>query len=88
MLHIKELEPKGPHYLIMQHFSRPRYIIHHNSHKSDNFFLSKHTLLCNTVNLRFKALFCVLLLVSTCLYWLYLFWNQISKLKVNWKMYV
>jgi len=23
-LHIKELGPKGPRYLIMQHFSRPR----------------------------------------------------------------
>jgi len=24
----------------MQHFSRPRYIIHDNSHKSDNYFLN------------------------------------------------
>jgi len=27
MLHIKELGPKGARYLIMRHFSRPRYII-------------------------------------------------------------
>jgi len=26
MLHIKELGPEGPRYLIMKHFSRPRYI--------------------------------------------------------------
>jgi len=35
MLHIKELGP-----LIMEHFSRPRYIILHNSHKSDIYFLN------------------------------------------------
>jgi len=40
MLHIKELGPKDPRYLIMQHFSRPRYIIHDNTHKSDNYFLN------------------------------------------------
>jgi len=37
----KELGHKDPRYLIMQHISRPRYIIHHNSHKSDNYFLSE-----------------------------------------------
>jgi len=40
MLHIKELGPKIPRYLIKQHFSRPRYKIHDNIHKSDNYFLS------------------------------------------------
>jgi len=32
MLHVKEFGPKG---------SRPRYIIHHNLHKSDNYILNK-----------------------------------------------
>jgi len=40
MLHFKELRPKVPRYLIMQHFSRPRYIIHDNTHKRDNYFLN------------------------------------------------
>jgi len=35
-----QLGPKGPRYLIVQHFSRLRYIIQHNSHKSNNYFLS------------------------------------------------
>jgi len=39
MLHIKELGPKGPRYLIVQHFSRPRYVMHHNSQKSDKYLL-------------------------------------------------
>jgi len=39
MLHIKGLGSKGPRYLIMQHFSCPCYIIHDNTHKSDNYFL-------------------------------------------------
>jgi len=41
MLHIKELGPKSPtySYLMMQRFSRPRYINQHNSHKSDTYFL-------------------------------------------------
>jgi len=42
MLHIKELAPKVPRYLIMQEFSRSRYIIYHNSQKSDNYFLNMY----------------------------------------------
>jgi len=34
------LTSKGPRYLILQHFSRPRYIINHNTHKSNNYFLN------------------------------------------------
>jgi len=40
LIHIKELGPKGPCYSIMQHFSCPRYITHHNSHKSDNYLIN------------------------------------------------
>jgi len=42
MLHIKEIGSKDPRYLIMQHFSRPRYmyIIHHNTYKCDTYFLN------------------------------------------------
>jgi len=40
MLHITVLLPKGPRYLIMQHFSRPRYNIHDNTHKCGNYFLN------------------------------------------------
>jgi len=39
-MHIKDLGPKNPHYLIMYHFSR--HIIHHNSHKIGNYFLNKY----------------------------------------------
>jgi len=45
MLHIKELGPKGPRYVFLQHVSRPRYIIHHNLHKNDKyirFFISRN----------------------------------------------
>jgi len=38
ILHLKELDPR---YLIRQRYSRPRYIIHHNSHMSNNYFLLK-----------------------------------------------
>jgi len=41
MSYFKELGPKGRRYLIMQHFSSPRYIIHDNTRKSDNYFLIK-----------------------------------------------
>jgi len=44
MLHIKEFGPKGPRYLIMQHCSLSCYIIHRNSHKSDNYFYFRQKL--------------------------------------------
>jgi len=57
MLHIKELGPKGSCYLIMQHFSRPRYIIYDNTHKSDNYFLNITWVFCMFLPFRNHTLY-------------------------------
>jgi len=49
MLHIKELGPKGLRYLIMQHFFRPRYIIHNNTQKSDKYFLKNFFFIAHVI---------------------------------------